>query len=119
MRSATTRRASSPGRQPALQTPAEWTSRPSSLSLKPSQRIRQLVLKDILDTIWVIRTAFYPSCRLDFIRRTMTTSSEPAFDPSLIDCPFPVYAQLREHAPVVEMAPDVFMITRYEDVAKV
>ena len=49
----------------------------------------------------------------------MTTSSEPTFDPSLIECPFPLYAQLREHAPVVEMAPDVFMITRYEDVAQV
>lgn len=49
----------------------------------------------------------------------MTTSSEPTFDPALIECPFPVYAQLRKHAPVVEMAPDVFMITRYEDVAKV
>lgn len=49
----------------------------------------------------------------------MTASSEPALDPSLVECPFPVYAQLREHAPVVEMAPAVFMITRYEDVAQV
>ncbi|ETB35876.1 hypothetical protein N602_25775 [Mycobacterium avium subsp. hominissuis 10-5606] len=49
----------------------------------------------------------------------MSTSSEPALEPSLIECPFPVYAQLREHAPVAEMAPGVYMITRYEDVLRV
>lgn len=59
----------------------------------------------------------------------MTTSSEPALgaaidtpDASLApmpECPFPIYQALRENSPVAEMAPGVFMVTRYEDVLRV
>ncbi|MCV7370798.1 cytochrome P450 [Mycolicibacterium duvalii] len=56
----------------------------------------------------------------------MTTSSESAPpDPPvaslapMIECPFPIYKALRENSPVTEMAPGVFMVTRYEDVLRV
>ncbi len=37
----------------------------------------------------------------------------------MLECPFPIYKALREHSPVTEMAPGVFMVTRYEDVLRV
>lgn len=59
----------------------------------------------------------------------MTTSSEPAVDPSIdppvdslaptMGCPFPIYKALRDNSPAAEMAPGVFMVTRYDDVLRV
>ncbi|NDJ87911.1 cytochrome P450 [Mycolicibacter kumamotonensis] len=47
------------------------------------------------------------------------TSSLPALDATMIECPFPAYRALRENAPAVEIAPGVFLVTRYDDVVRI
>ena len=48
-------------------------------------------------------------------------SDSPApFDPALLNPPWPLFEQLREHAPVFEVpGMDAWLITRYEDVQKI
>jgi len=47
------------------------------------------------------------------------TSSLPALDATMIECPFPAYKSLRENAPAVEIAPGVFLVTRFDDVVRI
>jgi cytochrome P450 len=49
----------------------------------------------------------------------MTSSSLPTLDPAMIECPFPAYKALRDNAPAVEIAPGVFLITRFDDVVRI
>ncbi|MGB8389346.1 cytochrome P450 [Mycobacterium sp.] len=44
------------------------------------------------------------------------TNSLPALDATMIECPFPAYKSLRDNAPAVEIAPGVFLVTRFDDV---
>lgn len=49
----------------------------------------------------------------------MTGSSLPVLDPAMIECPFPAYKSLRDNAPVVQMAPGLFLVTRFDDVVDI
>ncbi|BCQ07404.1 cytochrome P450 [Mycobacterium heckeshornense] len=47
------------------------------------------------------------------------TSSLPTADPAMIECPFPAYKALRDNAPAAEIAPGVFLVTRFDDVVRI
>jgi cytochrome P450 len=47
------------------------------------------------------------------------TSSSRVLDPAMIECPYPAYKALRDNAPVVEMAPGVFFVSRFDDVMRI
>lgn len=49
----------------------------------------------------------------------MTDSSLSLFDPAVIECPFDAYRALRESAPIVEMAPGIFLVVRHEDAVRI
>jgi cytochrome P450 len=49
----------------------------------------------------------------------MTRPAVSLFDPAVIECPFKAYRTLREHAPAFEMAPGMFVVTRYHDVLNI
>lgn len=49
----------------------------------------------------------------------MTSSSLPTLDPAMLECPYPAYKALRDSAPVVEMAPGVFFVSRFADVMQI
>lgn len=40
-------------------------------------------------------------------------------DPAMIECPFPAYQSLRDNAPVLEIAPGLFFVTRFDDVERI
>jgi cytochrome P450 len=57
----------------------------------------------------------HPDAARTLAHRFTLTDPPPGF----VDDPYPVYAALREHDPVHELAPGSFLLTRYDDVAAV